>query len=184
METPDRPIRVGLVGCGAQGRVHLRALAALAPGQATVAGLCDLDAERLEQAGADWPEARRSRDFAGLLAHGDLDLAILCTMPNTHARIAVAALQAGAHLLVEKPLAMNATEAETIVDAAQLAGRGVHLGTNMRYMPHAQYLRHAFASGRIGQALHAGCSSATASRRGGGPTTTRRPRAAGSWPRP
>lgn len=153
MTALERPIRVGVVGCGAQGRVHLRALRAFAPGHATVAGLCDLDAERLEQAGADWPEARRTRDVAGLLAHGDLDLALLCTMPNTHARIAVAALQAGAHILVEKPFAMNATEAETIVDAGELVDRGIHLGTNMRYMPHAQYLRHAFASGRIGQAL-------------------------------
>lgn len=153
MSPLDRPIRVGLVGCGTQGRVHLRALRELGPELVAVAGLCDLDEERLGKAGDDWPAARRSRDFAGLLAHGDLDLAILCTMPNTHARIAVAALQAGAHVLVEKPLAMNGVEALTILDAAEERGLQVQLGTNMRYMPHCQYLRHAVSTGLIGDAL-------------------------------
>lgn len=146
----DRSIRVGLVGCGAQGRAHLAALRGLDGDLVTVTGLCDLDESRLAVVAPDWPEARTSRDFTGLLAHEDLDLVFLCTMPNSHARIAVAALQAGAHVLIEKPMAMNAVEAETILDVAEQAQRQVQVGTNMRYLPHAQYLRHAFVDGRIG----------------------------------
>jgi predicted dehydrogenase len=149
----DGPVRVGLIGCGTQGRVHLRALRSFGEQAVEIAALCDLDATRLDEVGSEWPEARQCRDFVDMLSPGDLDLVILCTMPATHARIAVAILESGAHALVEKPFTMNLTEARTILDAAEVAQRQVQVGTNMRYMPDNQYIRQCFADGRIGEAM-------------------------------
>ena len=146
------PVRIGLVGCGAQGQNHLRELATL--GEAVeIAALCDLDDERLAAATETHPDAHVTKDFTGLNARGDLDLVIICTLPATHSRIAVAALRDGAHVLCEKPFAMNTVEAETILDAAEVAARRVQVGTNMRYMPHSQCLRQLMADGRLGKPL-------------------------------
>lgn len=151
--TPVSPVRVGLIGCGTQGRVHLSALKWIGAELVDVAGLCDLDEARLEEAGQDWPAARRTADYTEMVADGDVDLVILCTMPATHARIAVDVLDAGCHALVEKPFTMNTSEALQILDAAERNGRQVQVGTNMRYMPDSQFVHDTFASGRIGDAL-------------------------------
>jgi predicted dehydrogenase len=88
-----------------------------------------------------------------MLSPGDLDLVLVATMPNTHAAVAVGALEAGAHVLCEKPFAMDATEAQTVLDAAESAGRQFQLCTNMRYLPTSRYLRDLVASGQVGTPL-------------------------------
>jgi predicted dehydrogenase len=84
-------------------------------------------------------------------------------MPVSHCEMAVAALDRGAHVLCEKPLALNSSQAETMASAAQRAGRFVTVGFNMRYMPAAQTLKQvaeqqgvpvAQVSGAPGNQLH------------------------------
>ena len=104
----DRAVRIGMLGCGTQAHVHFGALQALGAEIAIVTAICDLDDERLAKAGEVWPEARRATDYRAMLEPADLDLGIGATMPNTHEAMSLASLDAGAHVLCEKPFMMNA----------------------------------------------------------------------------
>ena len=92
----DPPVKVGVIGCGAQGNNHLRVIKELGTETAVVSALCDLSPERLQNAKEIWPQARAGDDFKEMLAPSELDLVIVATMPNTHMHMALAALEAGA----------------------------------------------------------------------------------------
>ena len=86
----DRAVRIGMIGCGTQAHVHFEGIKELGEDVATVSAVCDLDDERLSAAAKIWPAARSAKDYRQLLAPGDLDLAIVATMPNTHEAISLA----------------------------------------------------------------------------------------------
>ena len=146
----NQPVRVGVIGCGAQGKNHLRVIKELGTEIAVVSAFCDLSPERLESAKEMWPQARVTNDFKEMLAPGELDLAIVATMPNTHMQMALAALEAEADVLCEKPFMRNLEEAVAVLDTAEQLGRQVQLGTNMRYMAISRYLHDLVASGEVG----------------------------------
>lgn len=145
------PIRVGVIGCGAQGQNHLRVIKELGVEAAVVSAFCDLNPERLQNTSKMWPQARATDDFKEMLAPGELDLVIVATMPNTHAQIALAALEAGADVLCEKPFMRDLEEATAVLNTAERLARQVQLGTNMRYMPTSRYLHDLVASGEVGE---------------------------------
>ncbi|MDO8142947.1 MULTISPECIES: Gfo/Idh/MocA family protein [unclassified Isoptericola] len=96
-------------------------------------------------------------DWHRLLERDDIDLVDICTPGNTHAEIAVAALDAGKHVLCEKPLANSVAEAEQMVAAADRAARrGVHamVGFTYRRVPAIQLARQLVVDGRIGEIRH------------------------------
>ncbi len=146
----DPPVKVGVIGCGAQGTNHLNVIKALGTETAVVSALCDLSPERLQNAKEVWPQAQTTNDFKEMLAPGELDLVIVATMPNTHMQMALAALEAGADVLCEKPFMRSVEEAEAVLDTAERLGRQVQLGTNMRYMATSRYLHNLVASGEVG----------------------------------
>lgn len=148
-----RPVRVAIMGLGAQGTNHLRAIHSLGRELAEITGLCDMRADRLADAKLSWPEAATSEDYREILASGDLDLVIVATMPNTHAEIAIGAMEAGASVLCEKPFAMCLSEAEKVFAVANSTGKQLQLGTNMRYMPECQYLHKLVDSGDVGKTV-------------------------------
>lgn len=146
----NRPIRVGVIGCGSQGQNHLKTIKELGAETAVVSAFCDLSPERLQNTSEIWPQARATDDFKEMLAPGELDLVIVATMPNTHMQMALAALEAGANVLCEKPFMRNLEEATAVLDTADRLGRQVQLGTNMRYMATSRYLHNLVASGEVG----------------------------------
>ena len=146
----SQPIQVGVIGCGAQGTNHLRVIKELGVETAVVSALCDLSPERLQTAQEVWPQAEATNDVKEMLAPRKLDLVIVATMPNTHMQMALAALEAGADVLCEKPFMRDLGEATAVLDAAEQLGRQVQLGTNMRYMPTSRYLHDLVASGEVG----------------------------------
>ena len=143
-------LRVGVIGLGAMGQGHLEAYGRI-PEAVEVAALCDLREEALAAAGERFPGARTAGDFREMLEPGDLDLVSVITMPQTHCEIAVAALETGAHVLCEKPLAMNVAEADRMLGTAERGGRMIQVGTNMRHMLEAGILRELVASGKLGK---------------------------------
>ena len=136
----NSPLHVGVMGCGAQSNNHFRAIRELGAEKASVVAVCDLVEDRLEKAREVWPESRATKDFREMVALSDLDLVIVATLPNMHALMTLAALEAGAHVLCEKPFMMSVKEAEAVLDTAERVGRQVQVGTNMRYMPTSRYL--------------------------------------------
>ncbi|SDF08216.1 Predicted dehydrogenase [Blastococcus aurantiacus] len=96
-------------------------------------------------------------DWRRVLERDDVDLVDVCTPGDTHAEIAIAALEAGKHVLCEKPLANNVAEAEAMADAAaKAAARGVRsmVGFTYRRVPAIGLARQLVAEGRLGQIRH------------------------------
>lgn len=146
-------VKVALLGCGKQGQSHMRALQTIAPETAIVTALCDINPARLNEAAELFPEAATFSDYQTALSTALPDLAIIATMANSHAEIAMAALREGASVLCEKPFTLSAAEAEQVLQCAADNARQVQLGTNMRYMASSQYLQQLVASGDVGEPL-------------------------------
>jgi predicted dehydrogenase len=113
------PIRVGVVGCGEIAQVmHLPLLLELP--EYAIGGLCDLSASVVEQLGQQYGVALRTTDYRQLAESDEIDAIVVCTYD--HAPVALEALAAGKHVLVEKPLAFTPQEARPLVDAAEASG--------------------------------------------------------------
>jgi len=150
-------VRVGICGLGRISETHLRGYRALAGVE--VVGLCDVDEARI--AGAverhELTEAFTTTDFAELLARAEIDAVSLPLPDHLHHDFALQAIAAGKHVLCEKPLAMNAAEAEELLEAARGAGvvHAVHM--QRRYNPAARYVRDLVAEGLLGELRHFRC---------------------------
>lgn len=168
-EPLDRPLRAGVVGLGWAGQQHMAAYSAL-PGVELVAIAGMEDGPRAEL-GEQYGITRLHRDWQDLVAEGDLDVVSVAVPTFLHAPIAVGALDAGIHVLSEKPIARTAAEAQTMVDAAHRAGRVLEVAFNHRRRGDIEALKAAIDDGKIGRPYHA---RATWLRRAGIP-------ALGSW---
>lgn len=142
--------RVGLIGCGRIARVH-RAYLAEIP-QVELVGLCDPDPAALRAFAAESglpPYA----SAAELLAETRPDVVHVLTPPTTHASVAIEMLRAGVNVLVEKPLAVNAAEADAVLAAARRSGRWVTVDHNRWFDPVVQRAAGAVASGALGHLM-------------------------------
>ncbi len=125
---PGPPARVVLAGAHGHGRTHLRNLGRLArSGAVTVVGVCDL-VPVSPDALAGLGDPRQSRDLAELLVRTRPDITIICTPIHTHADLAVAAMEAGSHVLLEKPPAPGRAEYDRIARTAERTGRACQVG--------------------------------------------------------
>jgi predicted dehydrogenase len=141
-------VRVGVVGCGAQGRLHTSFLAA--DGDADLVAICDRDRERARALAAELGVAGVYRDHREMLGAERLDLVCICTMPDSHREIAVDALEAGADVLCEKPMAHTLADAREMADAARRTGNQLAIGFNLRHSTVAQAVRGFIDEGALG----------------------------------
>lgn len=146
MVTHKDVARVGLLGMGTIGVSHARALAELRHRVQLVA-FSGGDAEKA--AGAGWPHAVQLSPEE-LLARDDLDVIAICTPSGAHAENALDALDSGKHVVVEKPLALAASEADRIIALAKTKGLSVHVISQRRLEPEVQAVRAALADGLLG----------------------------------
>lgn len=133
MSDNEGHLRVGVIGCGrvAEAR-HLPALGGL--DGARVVALADTDAARLEALGRAHGVARLHKDHRALLDEDGIDAVAVCTPPRFHAEAVLAALEAGKHVLVEKPLALDLEECDLLVEAARARpSLKVMVGFNLRW---------------------------------------------------
>lgn len=119
-------MNVGLIGYGAWGRHHARALAA-AP-SAHLAAIATTG----EAARADWPDARIHADWHALLNDRDVEAVVVAVPNHLHAEVAIAALNAGKHVLLEKPMALRLSQCDALIEAAARAGRVLTIGHELR----------------------------------------------------
>ncbi|HET9168316.1 MAG TPA: Gfo/Idh/MocA family oxidoreductase [Actinospica sp.] len=105
--------------------------------------------------------AKNYDTYEELLASDDIDAVFIALTPNLHAEWAVKALQAGKHVLVEKPLALTAADANRVFDAAEAAGKIAAEALLYQFHPRTQLLRDLVAEGRIGklQYIYSGCTA-------------------------
>lgn len=153
---------VGMVGYAFMGAAHSQGWRTagrvfdlpLRPVLAAIAGR-DADAVRAAADRHGWAAAET--DWRALVARDDVQLVDVCTPGDSHAEIAIAALEAGKHVLCEKPLANSVAEAEAMVAAAERArsrGQLAMVGFNYRRVPALAYARTLIAEGRLGTLRH------------------------------
>jgi len=159
----DQPtLGVGMVGYAFMGAAHSRAWRDAPrvfslPLRPVMAAVCGRDAAKVRAAAARQGWADTVTDWRSLLRRDDVQLIDVCTPGDSHAEIAIAALDAGRHVLCEKPLANTVAEAEAMAAAARrAAARGVRamIGFNYRRVPALALARRLVAAGRIGTLRH------------------------------
>ena len=137
---------VALVGLGDIGQVHLRALRGSA--RVRLVALCDRDPALLQDSAS---EEDITEEFSELLGRDDVDLVDICLPHDLHAPLAIMALEAGKHVLLEKPMAMTVAECDDVLAAAREADRHVGVSHNqLFYEPH-RILAQMIESGRVGK---------------------------------
>ena len=98
-----------------------------------------------------------------MLAAGNLDAVVVCSPAGTHAEVVLAALDAGLHVLVEKPMCITLDDADAIITARDRAGKVVQVGTMKRYDPAVEAMLASLPSSRRRPALSSASSSTTPS---------------------
>jgi predicted dehydrogenase len=173
---------VGVIGLGFMGQIHVRAYqAAAADGlPCELRAVCDPDPARLtgrpatagnlgpgpgEQPLFDPARVRGHTQADSLLADPSIDLVSICTYTDTHVDLALRALKAGKHVLVEKPVAIGSSAVRTLANAARDSGRLCMPGMCMRFWPGWDWLRDRIRDGSLGSVR-----SVALRRLGSGPT--------------
>ena len=144
-------IRVGIIGCGgiANGK-HMPSLKKV-PGVQMVA-FCDIIVERAEKAAKQYgtPDAKVYEDYKELLEDKTIDVVHVCTPNRAHSFITVDALEAGKHVMCEKPMAINSAEAKKMLDAAEKTGKLLTIGYQNRQTSEALFLKEEADRGTFG----------------------------------
>lgn len=144
--------RIGIIGCGgiANGK-HLPSLAQVK--EAEIVAFCDIIVEKAEQAKAKYgtEDAKVYTDYKELLKDGSIDVIHVCTPNDSHAVISIDALEAGKHVLCEKPMAKTAADARLMLEAAQRTGKKLSIGYNNRYRADSRYLKQICEEGELGE---------------------------------
>jgi predicted dehydrogenase len=155
-----KPRRVGLIGSGWYGKADLLRLIQVDPVE--VVSLCDVDSKMLSEAAelvasrqASKKTPRTYRDFREMLAEKDLDLCLIATPDHWHALTAIAAMEAGADLYLQKPISADVREGQAILATARRLGRVVQIGTQRRSTPHlVEAKKEIVDAGRLGKVGH------------------------------
>ena len=151
-----RKYRFAVIGAGSIAEVaHLPAITS-AP-QAELAAICDIDSTRAQRVAEQWGASAWFTDYERMLADKrlDLDVVVISSPPHVHREQAVAAAEAGCHLLIEKPMAITNREAWDIVQAADKAKVKVMIGCDRRFWTQNQWAKQLVAEGVIGKVIMA-----------------------------
>ena len=140
--------RVGIIGLGMIGTAHLSALSDCAT--AEVVAAADVDPIRREHAQSEFVLPTCLSDYRQLLEMPELDFIIVGTPHNSHRTITVDSLNAGKHVIVDKPLASSVTDAQEMISAAERTGRHLFVAHNHRFLPSNRKIRSMIHSGAIG----------------------------------
>jgi predicted dehydrogenase len=157
-------LRIGLAGVGFMGWIHY--LAYRKAKGVKLAAICTRDEKKLA---GDWRSIKGNfgppgemvdtsamaqySDIADLLRDPSIDLVDLCLPPNLHAETAIAALRAGKHVFVEKPMALTAADCDKMVQAAKKAGKQILVGHVLPLLPEYAFAYKAAKSGKYGKVL-------------------------------
>ena len=162
----DKDIKVGVVGAGGIARAaHMPGY--LATSGCKVVAVCDIIEAAAEKFAKDYDIKNVFTDYNDMLAMDELDAVSVCTPNNFHAGPTVAALEAGKHVLCEKPIAGEAKDGQKMVDAAKKSKKILQIGLNQRFQSSSQLMKKYIEEGELGQIYYA---RAVAMRRRGIPS--------------
>lgn len=139
--------RFAIVGCGTIAPTHVKAIASLAP-QARLIACADVMPERAEALAAS--SGAEARPWTAILNDSSVDAVIICTPSGRHASLAVEALQAGKHVLIEKPMDISTAACDRVLAAQKASGRQVGVISQHRFDPASRRARQLIEQGALG----------------------------------
>lgn len=155
----DQQIRIGLVGYKFMGKAHSHAYRDLPfffdlPAVPVMQAISGRDEDGVNAAADKLGWASHENDWRALIQRDDIDVIDIVTPNHSHAEIAIAALEAGKHVLCEKPLAINVDEAKRMLAAARKSGKVHMICHNYRFSPAVQFAKKLIREGRLGRIYH------------------------------
>lgn len=162
-----KKIKIAVIGCGNISGMHLDAYQKNPDTE--IYALCDIEKKQADKRGEQYgvPEARRYLDCETMLKElPEIDAVSVCTWNSAHARCAIAALNAGKHVLCEKPMAVSAGEAQRMLDAARKSGKLLMIGFVRRFGNDCALLQELIDHDQLGEIYYA---KTTYLRRNGNP---------------
>ena len=148
---PDQPLRAIVIGAGQRGRHVYGAWALANPTQMSVSGVVEPDGERLSAMMSDHDGSVGFTDASEFFESGlAVDVIIIASPDRAHAEVAVSAIDAGFHVLIEKPVAHSIEGVKAITAAADKTDKVVAVAHVLRYTPFFQTLNRVIATGRLG----------------------------------
>ncbi len=145
-------LKIGMIGCGGiANQKHFPALSRI--GDVEMTAFCDVKEEKAREAAAKYgaPGAAVYVSYREMLEKEELDVVHVMTPNRAHCEITVAALEAGCHVMCEKPMAATSADAKKMLDAAKRTGKKLTIGYQNRFRPDSIYLKKACADGQLGE---------------------------------
>ncbi len=149
VDSTTGPLRMGMIGCGLVAELKHMVVLRRALGAKVVAA-ADVDGGRLGAVADQFAIPARYADPQQLLARADVEAVAICTPPGQHGALVLAALDAGKHVLVEAPLALDLDECDRMIERARRSDRTVVVGFHMRWHRQVRRALEALRSGRLG----------------------------------
>lgn len=144
-----KKIKVGVIGCGSIAKYrHLPEYAANK--KVELVAVCDINEARADEFSSEY-NAKAFYDYKSMLAEADIDAVSVCTPNYLHATITIAALNAGKHVLCEKPMATSFDEAKAMISAAEKSGKKLMIAHNQRFATSHAKARKLIENGEIGK---------------------------------
>ena len=156
-EYTGRKLRTAIIGCGGISETHIQVLRGF-PDVELVAGV-DVKPERLKVMEEKYGFTRLYDDWKKMLKEVKPDAVNICTPNGVHAAPTIDAANAGCHVIVEKPMAMNPDECQKMVDAAKKNKVKLAVGFQYRYHPNTEFLLRARDDGRFGKVMFVKCQA-------------------------
>lgn len=142
---PSDKVNIAIVGAGGRGSAHVKGMASH-----NIVALCDVDQERAADSFKKQPKAKRYKDFRKMMEQKDIDAVVVATPDHTHAVIAMAAMERGKHVYVEKPLTHNIHEARMLTEMARKQGVVTQMGNQGASGEGVRQVMEIMATGVIG----------------------------------
>ncbi|MBD0382975.1 Gfo/Idh/MocA family protein [Paenibacillus sedimenti] len=149
-------IRVAVIGAGSISEMHLKSYQNNT--DVELYAICDLNETRAGAKADKYGISRVFTDYKELLADPDLDAVSICTWNNSHAPISIAALEAGKHVLTEKPLCKTVNEALAVEEAVRRSGKTLQVGFVRRYSSNTAIVKSFLENGELGDIYYAKAS--------------------------
>jgi predicted dehydrogenase len=149
-------LKIGVIGAGSISDMHLQSY--VDNERVELYAVCDMNEERAEEKAKRYGAAIFYADYPSLLADKEIDAVSICTWNNSHAEIAIAALNAGKHVLVEKPLCTTVEEAKKIQETVQQTGKVLQVGFVRRYASNTKLLKEFIDADELGEIYYAKAS--------------------------
>lgn len=171
-------LNVGVIGCGSISDMHLSSYANNQ--YCKIYAVCDINKERAKEKAEKYKACKYYEDYSKLLTDEQVEAVSICTWNNSHAKIAIKVLEAGKHVLVEKPMTLDLDEAIKLEHAVSNSDKNLQVGFVRRYASQTRFLKDFIDAGELGDIYYAKASCirrlgnpggwfADKSRSGGGP---------------